>query len=201
MPPVEKSMTQQQVDDKARVTAMLPGERQAYENNPAGHRQFHEVIDLAGNVFELPRQSDKYQWANSGKSNKNGKLTKVGAGIIDMFQGFVRADNERFGALQENVERVAMKDAEGRPQFVEPGQADDCARRNGWGHSWRARGLITRTGPDGMDFRWIDSRGWEATGYVLRRGERVPIEPIGAQRDPDGNPWEFTDGEWRRACR
>jgi hypothetical protein len=42
-------------------------------------------------------------------------------------------------------------------------------------------------GPDGLDFVWND--GWEPAP-LFSKGAKTP------QRDPDGNVWVKTDGEW-----
>lgn len=181
----QRRISKKDVAEKAAVQKKAMTEADFQTVNPAGHRRDY-------------RPDGSYTWANNYQTNDGGKPTRVAHEINRGMAGFIEADGARVSAMQAKIDRVKMRDADGGIRYIEPGRAGDCATRNGWGHSWRAGGLTLMTGLDGMEFRAI--RGaWEATGYALVRGEKVPIEPIGVQRDPDGNAWAYRDGEWRLA--
>ena len=196
----DKRLTQKDVNDKAAVQQKAMTEADFQSVNPKGHRRFHTVEDALGNAHEIPGPdaSGHYKWANAFVPNDgHGKLTRMSEAINEGMDPFDKADGERMSAMQSKVERGAMRDADGGVHYVEPGKMDDCASRNGWGHAWRAGGLILKAGPDGMDFRLIRDE-WEATGIRLVRGERIPVPTTTIQRDPDGQPWQHFNGEWRR---
>lgn len=185
-----KSWTQAQVDAKAKVDAMAPTE-QAYRDALPNHYKRHYRAD------------ESYEWECPIVPNDgHGKLTREGAIMADLWSATHKADKARHQENQAKVDRVAMRDSAGRVHFVEPWQADDSARRNGWGHRWRAGGLITKTGLDGrMDFRLVRDE-WEPCGYLRKGGERHDIEdPEGFYLDPDGFSWGWLAGGWARLDR
>ncbi len=180
----ERVITTEQVAHKEKVREMLPDERAVYDNNPKGHKRKY-------------RADGNYSWTNTYKTNDHGKLTPEAEGAIRLMQPFVEADTARVGTIQEKLDRVRMVDSEGRVSFVEPAQANDSASRNGWRHFWRAGGLVTRSGPDGMLFRlWRDE--WEPTGRLEVGILGRECTRDGIQRDPDGWSWWHDGEEWRR---
>jgi len=181
----DKRLTQKDVNDKAAVQQKAMTEADFQSVNPKGHRRVY-------------RADGGYEWFNKWTPNDgHGKLTRASEAINEGMDPFDKADGERMSAMQSKIERGAMRDADGGVHYVEPGKMDDCALRNGWGRALRAGGLILKAGPDGMDFRLIRDE-WEATGARLVRGERIPVPTTTIQRDPDGQPWQHFNGEWRR---
>jgi hypothetical protein len=111
-------------------------------------------------------------------------------------------------ANQKNVERAVLRDDNGGVRYVDAALADGAARRNGWSHVWRAHGASVERGVDGMLWRslggaWMPTGRW-CLGTPLSVKSRPPqgkrdgsIKTAGVQRDPDGEPWRWIDGEWR----
>lgn len=180
---IERRATQKDVDEKASVQKLAMTESDFQTVNPKGHKREY-------------REDGGYSWTNSYTPNDgHGKLTPIAQAVTGGMKKFADADTERARKLQENIERTAMSDGNGGTHFVEPGQADDCARRNGWGHRWRAGGLVLKAGPEGMLFRLFRD-AWEPTGKITAGVMGKPCPRRGVQHDPDGRPWVFRAGEW-----
>lgn len=146
------------------------------------------------------RADGTYEWRFRYRPNVNGKPTGTQSEVVERMRPFMRADTERHAKLESAKDRARLKDKDGAVRFVEPALADQAARRNGWTHSWRARGNRVERGFDGMLYRCA-SGTWEALGVhclgtPLRGSALVPRR--GIQHDPDGHPWRFVAGEWRR---
>jgi hypothetical protein len=180
-----REISQADVNEKAAVQSKSMTEADFQSVNPHGHQRQY-------------RPDGSYTWTNDWQTNDNGDLTREANAIADGMGAFIRADNDRFGALQEKVERTKVIDPLGQVHYLEAAQEGDVSRRGGWRPAWRATGLITRSGPEGMDFQFYLGR-WNPTGRKLYRGEHVPIEPVGAQHDPAGNSWIYRCGEWVEA--
>jgi hypothetical protein len=192
----EKRMTREQVAEKARVDRLRPTEADFQAINPAGHKRTY-------------RPDGSYTWENNWKTNHGGKKTRVQHEVEARYSSFTEADNARWSKIQKATPRVAMKDSGGAVHFVEPGRADDAARRNGWGHSWRVARVIKKAGPDGMLWSLIKDE-WYPTGrwcagdpheWSVRpqRGNADGTMMLGhLYTDPDGNRWRFVAEEWRR---
>ena len=146
------------------------------------------------------RPDGSYEWGFKFRPNVRGRLTKIGGEVLECMLPFIKADTERHSRNEAKRHREKLRDASGGIRFVEPGLVDHTARRNGWSHVWRPRGVHVEAGLDGMLFRLVGSR-WEATGVrclgVPLFGERE-VARSGIQCDPDGFPWRFVAGEWRR---
>ena len=110
-----RAISQADVDAKAKVGNLRMTEGDFQSINPDGHQRQY-------------RADGSYTWTNDWEPNDGtGKLTRTADAVNDGMGAFVRADNERFGALQEKVERSSLRDADGNVHFVEAGRADDCA--------------------------------------------------------------------------
>lgn len=193
---VEKRMTRQQVAEKAKINRLRPTEADFKAINPAGHVRKY-------------RPDGTYTWENNWKTNHGGKKTQVQRDVERAYAAFSEADNARWSRIQAATARVAMRDADGKVRFVEPGRADDAARRNGWGHSWRAGGLIKKAGPDGMLWtlirdEWYPTGRWCAgephdwsTRPILGNADGTMLDGY-LYTDPDGNHWRYVADEWRR---
>ncbi len=180
-------VTREQVKDIGRCQKLLPVEA--------------DFIGRKGYSRKY-RPDGSYEWRFRYRPNVNGKATKTQEEMVQRMRPFMRADVERHGKIQAKQERVAMKDGEGRVGLVDAGLADQAARRNGWTHSFRARGNV-EPGVGGkypMLWRRCAGGAWEPLGVhclgtPLRGSPTVPRR--GIQLDPDGNPWRWIAGEWR----
>lgn len=151
--------------------------------------------------------SGRYKWRFRFRPNVDGKWTKEGAEVLERMRPFWKKDNERHQKNEAKKERAAMRDRDGRVQYVDPHLADKAAERNGWGHfTHRSRNVI-ETGPDGMLWKWL-SGGWYPTGrWCLSTPYSQKNRPkggksdgsinFGVQHDPNGTPWRFVGGEWQ----
>ena len=106
-----------------------------------GYREFHYEQDAQGIAVEKPGPDEhgRFEWAYAHKSNEQGKRTREFGHVLDVMTPFMKADTERFGAKQESVPRVALRDHEGGVRFVEPRLAETAAAMHGWGHVVRIR--------------------------------------------------------------
>lgn len=192
----KRVLTQQDVAEKAKVQKLQMTEADYKAINPQGHRQ-------------TPKPGGGYTWRNNWTTNEGGKITNVQGAINERMQKFDEADGARMASLMGRVERVPMLDARGAVNYVEPAQADHCALSNGWGHAWRAGGLVTRSGPDSMIFRLVRDE-WSPTGRwclgVPHDYAKPPkhgnadgtMKPGRFYADPDGNLWRYVRDEWVR---
>ena len=177
----------------------------------------HEQVDAIGRCQALqPRESEfigkrgykrtyrpdgGYEWRYRYTTNVNGKMTREAGEVLEMLRPFSKADTERHQNREAKKERAKLRDRNGAVCFVDPERADDAARRNGWAHVWSARGVRVAAGPDGMLFRL--TKDWEPLGVrclgtPLHGSALVPRR--GVQHDPDGNPWRWIAGAWRRVA-
>jgi hypothetical protein len=72
-------------------------------------------------------------------------------------------------------------------------------------HVMQVKGAVIERGPDGMLFR-LDGACWKATGRWCLTSPWRPnpdwgsedgvVKTDGIQRDPDGEPWMFIEGNW-----
>jgi hypothetical protein len=183
---MEREVTPAQVADIGRAQRLKPTE-QDFKGKPGYWRKY--------------RPDGSYDWGYRFRPNDgHGNLTPEGAAVQEMMRPFQVADTERHAALQGRTDRIAVKDGDGRVQYLEPQVAENAVHRAGWRHHWRAGGIRVERGPDGMLWRWFGG-GWTPTGrhclgtpfrgspFVTRRG---------IQRDPYGDPWRFAAGAWRR---
>jgi len=201
-------LTQQQVKEHAECLKLRT--KRDDVKGKKGYREFHRKA-VNGKVVEVPGPAPDgyYEWAYKFKSNDGGKLTHAAHDHLERNRPFMVADTERYSRFQAKLPRVTMKDKDGGVRFVDPARAGEAARNLGWSHKPSVGGTRIVSGPDGMNFRHIGGR-WEPTGrwcsgtpydfvahpaYGNRDGT---MKHKGIQRDPDGNPWFWLDGEWRR---
>lgn len=182
-----RSLTHEQVADVGRCQALLPTEAQFVGKK--GYKRKY-------------RADGTYEWRYRYTTNHKGKLTREANEVLEMMRPFSKADTDRHSALEQKKPRVALKSRDGAIQFVEPALADRTARQNGWTHVWRARGNRVERGPDSMLFRCVGGE-WEALGVhclgtPLWGSATVPRR--GVQHDPDGRPWRWIAGSWRRVA-
>lgn len=192
---VEKTMTVAQVREKSRIKKLLPT-RDDFRGK-AGYREFEKPL-ADGSTWE-------YRWTpNDG----HGRPTRETGMVGEAMKEFQRADTARHVANQSATPRAAMRDANGAVQYVDAAFADGAARQNGWGHVWRPRGASVERGVDGMMWRllggaWTPTGRW-CLGTPATQSSRPPagkrdgtIKTNTMQRDPDGEPWRWINGEWR----
>ena len=139
------------------------------------------------------REDGSYEWHYTHEQNdSHGKLTSAGHEAQEMMQPFLEANTERMAARSVATPAVAMRDADGRTQFVRPEMADGVARRNGWRHKVVVRGRRSAVAmADGT--------------YLSRSGQRWQVEALTGNRilegkllvAPDGVAWRFIDGQYR----
>lgn len=185
----QREMTLEQVREVGRCQALLPRESE-YVGKPGYERKV------------MPDGS--YKWRYKFQQNDGQRIgtkrTREGNEVLERLKPFIRADTERHLKLAAREEQVALRDQDGGTRLVSAGLADQAARRNGWSHRWRARGNPVKSGVDGMQFRLIRDE-WEPLGvYCL--GEPIVgpkhVPRRGIQHDPDGAPWRFVAGRWRK---
>ena len=141
------------------------------------------------------------KWNHSITSNDGTGPTKEFKAMCEMVKPFARADSDRVAAMQAVQHRTALKDKNGKTQYVDAALADVTARRNGWGHRWQPRGLRVERGVGGMLYRWLGyDRGWEPLGVTCLG---TPLAGSGKadkkiiHYDPEGTAWEWKHGRWR----
>lgn len=189
MSALRREVTPEQVSEMARCQALLPREAEYVGRN--GYRRRYRP----DGTYEW-----RYRFQQNDGSPTNTKRTAEGHQVLERMRPFMKADAERQARLQKQHETATMRDAQGEVRLVPAGLTDQAARRNGWSHVWRARGNRVETGAGGMLFRW-SAGAWEPMGVrclgtPLRGSAAVPRS--GYQRDPDGNPWRWIAGAWRR---
>jgi len=193
---LERTVTPEQVKDIGRCQKLLPTEAD-FKGRKGYWRRAKMVEDESGKI--VPDPSGRYDWGFKFRPNVNGKFTSTGGEVLERMRPFMRADTER---QQKNVSKQAspalLRDANGAVRPVAPGLADQAARRNGWTHVWSvSRNGRVESGVGGMLFR-VGRFGWEATGR-LQLGLSGKIAPLRLpQYDPDGNPWRWIAGSWRK---
>lgn len=139
------AVTQERVAEKAKVERLNMTEADAEAINPSGHKRTY-------------RADGSYEWSNTWTPNDgHGNLTPTMNAISERIAPYIEAERSRQTAIQERIERVQLKDGDGRVQYVEPHMADATAARNGWRHRWTGR--ATRTFRNGV---WYvrDGREW-----------------------------------------
>ena len=153
------------------------------------------------------REDGSYTWGYRFQPNEGGRLTREARHVGEAEGPQIRAEAEYHSATQAGLPRVALKDAHGAVQYVDPGLAEATARRNGWNHAWRVGGNRVEVGIDGMLFREIAGR-WDPTGRWCigtpndwskpPKGGRKDGSMIcrGIQRDPSGVPWRGIGDSW-----
>ena len=105
------------------------------------------------------RKDGSYTWSYRWRPNINGVKTKEQKEVDALMQPFQRADSERVANLQGRRERIALRDSEGRRQYLEPDKLDHATRQNGWRHDWRgAGGMIKPELPPGYRARWVRAK-------------------------------------------
>jgi hypothetical protein len=181
-----RPITAAQIEDRAKTEALKPTES-VYENEPGFQRTY--------------REDGSYTWTCDVSLEKNMNGVSGYDALVDDMTPFIRADERRFGQMSAMMEREQLRAQDGSIQFIDPGMAGVTARRNGWRHVWRAGGATVRLGTDGrMLWRYVG--GWLPTGRrclgtpLVGKAE-VPKTGI-CYYDPDGQPWRWKRGEWRR---
>lgn len=185
------TVTPEQVKEIGRCQKLLPTEsdfigRKGYWRKPK------DPADPGG----------AYEWGFRYRPNVRGKPTKTQQEMVQRMRPFMRADVERHAKLEAAKERVALKDKDGQVRLVDPGLADQAARRNGWTHSFRARGNV-EAGVGGMLWRRCVGGDWEPLGVTCLGTPicgKAEVPRRGTQQDPDGNPWRYVAREWRRVA-
>lgn len=180
-------MTHEQVAEVGRCQRLLPKES--------------DFIGKKGYKRKY-RPDGTYEWKYSYTTNHNGKLTKEAQEVIQMMTPFSKADTERHLKMQRTKPRATLRDHKGQLCQVDESMADQTARANKWHHHWRPRGNRVEFGPDGMLFRCVggdwEPLGVRCLGTPLRGKALVPRR--GIQHDPDGDPWRWINGKWRRVA-
>lgn len=193
MSALRREVTAEQVAEMARCQALLP--REAEYVGRKGYRRKYRP----DGTYEW-----RYRFQQNDGSPTNTKRTAEGHQVLERMRPFMRADTERQAKLQKQQQIETMKDRDGQMRLVPAGLTDQAARRNGWSHVWRARGNRVETGAGGMLFRLLrcDGGGWEPLGVhclgTPLRGGSATVPRRGIQYDPDGNPWRWIAGAWRR---
>lgn len=184
-----RTVTVEQVREVGRCQRMLPT-----ESDFKGRKGYWKKPKDSANP------DGPYDWGFRYRPNVNGKPTKTQQEMLSRFKPFMRADTERHAKLEAAKDRVTLKDRDGGVRFVDPALADQAARRNGWSHSWRVRGNPVERGVDGMLFKLVGGDWWplgvRCLGIPLRGRQRVSRK--GLQHDPDGHPFRWVAGAWRR---
>ena len=186
-----RTMTREQVAEKGRSLRLLPGEAQVLADPVLRKHHYRKP---------KPGKPGAYTWHCPVTPNEGGKPTREGAAMLDLMKPHLEAERERAAKMNQNRTLAMLRNQRGEVQYVEPELAEGAARNNGWRHAWRARGNPVERGPDGMLFRlerdeWV-ALGVRCLGTPLSGGSGVPRK--GTQHDPDGHPWQWIAGEWRR---
>lgn len=194
----ERRMTPQQVSDIGKCQSLLPT-----ESDFKGKRGYWRKYRSDG--------SGRYEWGFKFRPNVDGKRTRAGQAVVEMMAPFSEADSRRFRTQEKNSPRAALRDHDGQIRVVDAALADSTAQRNGWSHAFRVGKGRTERGVDGMLFKW-DGLAWWPTGrwcssapftqtHRPKDGRRDGSMILrGRQRDPDGHPWRYVAGSWRRAA-
>lgn len=187
------------IKDKASVRKLLPTEKD-FIGRPGYERKYTGELNHSGEPI--------YKWRYKYRPNVDGKWTKEGGEVLERMRPFMKADSERHMRLEAQKQRAKLKDQSGAVHYVEPHLASTAAQRNGWGHVVSRGRNRVEVGLDGMLFklignnwhplgRWCLSEPWGQAGRPKGGRRDGSMVSRGIQRDPDGVPWRFVEGEWR----
>lgn len=145
---------------------------------------------------------DGFKWGCRVPKVKRSKREVSAADLGDMIRPATERHRIKAATDMEKRGDVRLVSDNGY-EYVPKETADIVAEKNGWHSDWsggRATSVLHR-GPDGMLFRHCKA-GWEPLGVrclgtPLTGSANVSRREI--QRDPDGNPWKWSRGEWVRA--
>lgn len=182
MEATDRGVSTEQVSQLAQVNKLRPKESD-FIGKPGYERKY--------------AKDGTYKWRYKFRPNDNGKLTREGAEVQERLRPFQEADTNRVLGLPKKP-AVAMRDRDGKINYIDPTLADKQARKAGWTHVWRAGGASVERGVDGMLFRrWRN--GWEPLG-VRCLGKPLVDAPLESpQRDPSMGIWVQNNGEWVKA--
>jgi len=179
------AVTTDQVADIGRCQSLLPREAD-FIGRKGYSRRF--------------REDGSYSWRYRFQQNDRGKRTAAGHEVLERMTPFMRADTERHAKIEAKKPRAVLRDKSGRRRLIDPALADRAARENGWSHVSSGGASRVEGGVGGMLWKWLVREWWplgvRCLGTPLKGSRRVSRKVI--QYDPDGHPWRWIAGAWRR---